>query len=111
MIELDDSHPPRVRLKIGDVVMVHRFVDKPRHGKPFWWKWLGTVVLVRKQRLVKIIRFGAEPGKDVIDVLLSQLDPEVQRIWLVPEEEWPDGVFAFRTRLILEGRLDDAAVG
>jgi hypothetical protein len=113
MIELDGSHPPRVRLKVGDVVMVHKLVERPRDGsKPFWWKWLGTVVQIRKHRIVKVIRFGADAGKDVIDFHINSIgDTDNMKVWFIPEEEWPDGVHAFRTRLILEGRLDEAAVG
>jgi hypothetical protein len=111
MIELDDSHPPRVRLKSGDVVMVHKLVERPRDGsKPFWWKWLGTVVRAQRHQTV-VIRFGADEGKDEITFNRHSMGTDNMKVWFIPEEEWPDGVHAFRTRLILEGRLDEAAVG
>jgi hypothetical protein len=57
-----DCHPPRVRLKIGDVVLVHKWVGEPRNGgKPFMWRWLGTVVKTIGARGARVIRFGADP--------------------------------------------------
>jgi hypothetical protein len=107
-----DCHPPRVRLKSGDVVVVHIWLDKPKYGKPFMWRWLGTVVKTIGARGARVIRFGADPGKDEITIGFgSPTEREDEGVWFLPEDQWPDGVHAFRTRLILEGRIDDAVFG
>jgi hypothetical protein len=112
MIELNGSHPPRIRLEVGDVVMVHMRLNDKQTGKPFWWKWLGAVLEAKGVRHshFKVIRFGAPEGKDEATIRLNFYS-EDQRVWFIPPEEWPDGVHAFRTRLILEGRLDEAVLG
>jgi hypothetical protein len=110
VIELTDNYPPRYRLKVGDVVMVHKLVEKPKDGsKPFWWKWLG-VVNRAKRHTTMVIRFGADPGMDEV-AFYNIGSTDNMKVWFISEEEWPDGVHAFRTRLILEGRLDEAVTG
>lgn len=110
-IRLDCVHPPRVRLKPGDVLMVHRELKDKRTGKPFMWKWLGVVTKpLSRNRGAFMIRFGAPEGKDRVAIMFGE-DDAVQGVWFLPEEEWPDGVWAFRTKLILEGRLDEAVLG
>jgi hypothetical protein len=110
-VKLDGSHPPRLRLKVGDVLMVHKKIKPKDGGKPFIWRWLGTVVKTIGTRGVKMIRFGAPEGKDEMTVGFGSLNDEGEGVWFIPEDEWPDGVHAFRTRLILEGRIDEAVFG
>lgn len=109
---LDCIDPPKVQLKVGDVLMVHRRLKDKETGKPFTWKWLGAVRRLHSfSRAVSLIRFGAPEGKDLITVYFHSVDHDDEGVWLIPQEEWPDGVWAFRTKLILEGRLDDAVLG
>lgn len=111
-IRLDCVDPPRIRLKPGDVLMVHRQLRDKETGKPFTWKWLGAVKKpLRRGGGAVIIRFGAPEGKDEIAMNFGRMEADDEGVWLIPQEEWPDGVWAFRTKLILEGRLDDAVLG
>jgi hypothetical protein len=107
-IEITGAHPPRVRLKPGDVVMVRRKMRDRHSDKPFVWKFLATVYKSNSPYRLRLIRFGADEGKDVMDVHLSD---DRNTVHVLTEDSWPDGVHAFRTRLILEGRLDDAVLG
>jgi hypothetical protein len=106
-IKIDGSYPPRLKLKSGDVVMVHRECYDTVRDEHFTWKFIGAVSSVRGGRL-EVLRFGADEGKDVMR--FSVHDPKYS-VYYLTEDGWPDGVHAFRTRLILEGRLDDALFG
>lgn len=103
MIRLDSVYPPRLQLKVGDVLMVHRECYDKDKDETYTWKFLGAVAHVKGGR-IKVLRF--EEG-DKEPISLSVHDPKYQ-VWFYPEDRWPDGVHAFRTRLILEGRLDGA---
>lgn len=111
-IRLDAVHPPRLLLDVGDVLMVHVRLKDKQTGKPFTWKWLGAVKKPHPRSTgALVIRFGAPEGKDEIFMNFGRLGADDEGVWLIPEAEWPDGVHAFRTRLILEGRLDEAVLG
>jgi hypothetical protein len=96
-------------VEVGDVVMVHMALRDKVTRKPFIWKWLGVIEEPIGSHAARVIRFGVAEGKDQVRVIWnSGDDKEGVGVWLLPPERWPDGVHAFRTKLILEGRLDGA---
>jgi hypothetical protein len=107
MIEITGAHPPEHRLEVGDVIMVHRELKDKQTGKPFTWKFFALVT-----------RAGARPGRAarmIWCVILDEKEREERQlatydeqttIWYLAPDEWPDGVHAFRTKLILEGKVE-----
>lgn len=109
-VEITGAYPPEHRLKPGDVVIVSRRLFDKQTKQPFTWRHFGVVtsnigtrairyiVLDEKRReRDSIVWFGEDFNEDGADI----------HVWYLPEDEWPDGVHAFRTRFILEGRLDE----
>lgn len=72
--------------------------------KPFRWKHFGVVLRAVGSRLVEYMVLDEKPDRK--PQWFGIKDNE-DRFWYLPEDEWPDGVHAFRTKLILEGRLDE----
>lgn len=106
-ILIGPPHHPALRttLKTGDVLMVAASLKDKTTGEPYTWRYFGVVVKANRMS-VTVIRIGVEPPKrDQFSILLSD---DRMIIHLLPEDEWPDGIYAFRTRLILEGRIDEA---
>lgn len=110
MIRLDCVYPLPVELKVGDVLMVHQEIE-PEGEKPFTWKYFAAVCTEPiRRRFACIIGILVLDEKDRKTKLLN-LEDHRYSVWYIPPEEWPDGVYAFRTRFILEGRLDEAVLG
>jgi hypothetical protein len=105
MIELTGAHPPEHRLEVGDVVMVRRKLIDKETKKPFDWTYFAVIAAVGKSHRVFGHVILDEKDRERTMLMISG-DPHV-RVWYLPEEEWPDGIYAFRTKAILEGRLDD----
>lgn len=104
MIEITGAHPPEHRLKPGDVIMVHRELKDKQTGEPFTWKYLAMIVDGKRNALNRIlIQHIILDDRDRLPTTLFLRDA---RVWYIPEEEWPDGVHVFRTKFILEGRVD-----
>lgn len=100
MIEITRPH---LRLKPGDVLMVHRELTDKKSKEPYTWKFFAIVLrLLRAGVAVEIL----DERTDRKPMILGFSDPLVH-IWYLSDEEWPDGVHAFRTKMILEGRLDE----
>lgn len=106
-IELTGAHPPEYRLKVGDVIMVRRRIKK-KGEEPFWWRHFGVVTKVTKSvgRVFFYQVLDDKPDRKPIALLVGPESKEAT-VWYLPEAEWPDGVHALRTKLILEGRLDE----
>lgn len=91
-------------LKPGDVLVIARQLNDKQTGRPFVWHYFG-IVLKMRGGTANIIRIGGKEGADESNVSAYEAETTVS---LLPEAEWPDGIYAFRTRLILEGRIDGA---
>lgn len=97
----------RAIVGVGDVLMIKRVMADKDTGKPYDWRYL-MVVTELKQRGLHIagLRLGAEEGRDMVYLYLPSHERRgIEAHWLAPEE-WPDGVHAFRMKLILEGRIE-----
>lgn len=103
-IEITGAHPPEHRLKPGDVIMVKRKLKDTHTKKPFDWTYFALVTQVRRAGLKHIIL----DEKDRVPTYIIIGYSVDMRVWYLPEAEWPDGVHVFRTKLILEGRVDDS---
>jgi hypothetical protein len=93
----------------GDVLMVARYIKKPKHGgKPYWWRFFFVVTKHRKW-LVRGLVVGTanENLKDKEINIEFDDDENKQTIQFLPMEEWPDGVHAYRMRMILGGLIED----
>jgi hypothetical protein len=112
-IEITGAHPPEYRLRAGDVIMVHRKLKDKETKEPFWWKYFAVIIEVRNrhQNLVTHMILDEKYREPMVlymrDFTGDTEDPDPRlKLWYLPESEWPDGVYAFRTKLILEGRID-----
>lgn len=105
-IEITGRHPPEHRLEVGDVILVSRELRDKETKKPFQWKYFAMVTKVGRghQRLEHIIL--DEKEREPKPLFWSDHAGTEFHVWYLPEAEWPDGVYAFRTKLILEGRID-----
>lgn len=105
-IEITNAHPPVYKLEVGDVVMVHKELHDKQTKHPFTWKFFAVVTKVgdRYQRMFQCLVLDEKERKPGT-VFLHVGDTTV---WYLTPDEWPDGVYAFRTKLILEGGLDMA---
>jgi hypothetical protein len=102
-VEITNAHPPAYRLEVGDVVMVHRELTDKQTKKPFTWKFFGVVTKTVTRRVFACITLDEK--KHEVTVFYDHPNTTV---WYLTPDEWPDGVYAFRTKLILEGGLDMA---
>lgn len=103
-IEITGAHPPEHRFKPGEVIMVRRTLLDKKTKKPFDWRYFAIALRVgRSQALQVCILDGREDREPFLLFAQSNHD---QTVWFLPEAEWPDGVHAFRTKLILEGRIE-----
>lgn len=85
----------------GDVLMIaSERIDK-RTKKPFTWRYLGVAKKIGHKAIVGF-QLGAENDR-MFTFMITRDDDKVQ---LLTEDEWPNGARAFRTVLILEGKLD-----
>jgi hypothetical protein len=107
MIEITNAFPPEHRLQTGDVVMVRRTLRDKDTNKPFDWRYFAVVTRVDRVDRLRAMMHLILDEKDRQPTTLWLIKPkEEQQVWYLPEEEWPDGVYAFRTKAILEGRVD-----
>lgn len=111
-IEITGAHPPEHRFTPGDVIMVHRQLRDKETRKPFVWRYLALVTKVGRRADIAIQHIILdEKEREPTTLYLSMVDVQsgdgrLVRLWFLPEAEWPDGVYAFRTKLILEGRIE-----
>jgi len=102
MREVKDHFLLSGQIKPGDILHVRREMKDKDTRKKFDWVFLAVAKKVRKRSL-EMIRLGADEGKD--ETTLYGID-DATRVQVLDESEWPDGARAFRTVLMLEGRLD-----
>lgn len=104
-IEITGAHPPEHRLQPGDVVMVRRQLIDKKTKKPFDWRFFALVLNIGpRQRFVQWIILD---GREDREPVATRMDfSEDFQVWFLPENEWPDGIHAFRTKVILEGRFE-----
>lgn len=90
-------------LGIGDVLMVAmELQDKQRKGKTFTWRYFALVTKTFKHgRFVEALVLD-EKEREPRQLAFFREDTTIQ---LLDESEWPDGVHAFRTKAILDGRV------
>jgi hypothetical protein len=91
-------------LQVGDVVMTTWHLKDKTTGRPFTWRWFGVVMRVARSYTIEVWRLGAPKGAEE-ELTIRLRDGRITAYYL-PEAEWPDGVWALRTKLILEGRID-----
>lgn len=90
------------QIKPGDILHVRREMTDKQTRKKFDWVFLAVAKKVRKHS-VQLIRLGADEGKDEIQISAQD---DYAKWQVLDESEWPDGARAFRTVLMMEGRLD-----
>lgn len=107
-IEITAAYPRTHNLKPGEVFMCRRRIKPKQHGeKPFDWRFFGLVLRAHRSAFVYIILDERAESRGPLMISYNELhDPEMFQLWFVPESQWPDGVHAFRTKLILEGRIE-----
>jgi hypothetical protein len=106
-IELRSHHPSEHRLQVGDVVMITRPLKDKVTGKPFEWKYFAMVTkLARRNDSVFQHIILDEKEREPTMFYRTDFTETGLRIWYLHPDEWPDGVHAFRTKLILEGRIE-----
>lgn len=101
MRRVDDDPSAQRDVKVGDVLMVAKELqDKHKKGRTFIWRFFALVTEIK--------RFHAK----VLVLDEKEREPMSQRfsepntvIHLLDEDKWPDGVHAFRTKAILDGRV------
>jgi hypothetical protein len=86
-------------LRSGDVLMCSRYMPACGHHSAYTWRFLGIVLTSARSYLTKVHRIGREEPMMLRNDDRWELD-------LLDEDEWPDGVWQTRTRLILEGVVD-----
>jgi hypothetical protein len=89
-------------IAVGDVLMVKEIfisADRPRA-----WRWFG---LVHSQGYgwCKCYRLGAVE-ENLRMVRIARVIVDGGYVQPLHPDEWPDGVHAFRMKLILEGKID-----
>lgn len=104
-IELTGAHPPEHRLEVGDVVMVRRRLHDKETKKPFDWTYFAVITQVMHPGIFQHLILD-EKEREPRLLYAAEATAEDLRVWYLPEKEWPDGVYAFRTKAILEGRCD-----
>lgn len=94
-------------LFVGDVIMVNQNGLDRRTSKDFTWRWLGVVVKQPSRLTSSYAGYAVRLGAlDDERARMLFYDADRMTIHRLPEAEWPDGVWAFRTQMILEGRLE-----
>lgn len=103
-IRLDYTMPGQRELVIGDVLMVAKELDdKHKKGKTFTWRFFALVTKVsRNQRLVEVLVLDEKEREP----MRLPFNDARTTIHYIPDGEWPDGVHAFRTKAILDGRVE-----
>jgi hypothetical protein len=107
MIEITGAQPPEHRLEVGDVIMVHRELKDKQTGKPFTWKYF-ALITDKKSRSNFVFQHIILDEREREPTWLYAHDYAGTsfHMWYLDPDEWPDGVHAFRTKLILEGKVE-----
>ena len=83
-------------MKPGDVVIVTQLSTDGKHD----WRWFGVITRIpKKGRWIELWRLGDWERK----VTIRAND---NNFHVLEEDKWPDGVWALRTRAILEGKIE-----
>ena len=77
-------------------------VTQPTKDGKRKWTWFGVVLEVSRRNLwLTCYRLG-----DWERMMTVHIRDEKITVVLIPEDKWPDGVWALRTKAILEGKID-----
>ncbi len=89
----------------GDVLLVKStFSKRVEEGtRDITYHWYG-IVLKKKLYHAECYRTGAQPGSPTTRTVVVNT-AHTEASFMVPEE-WPDGIIALRTSLILRGNID-----
>lgn len=91
-------------VEIGDVLLVAQWFQTAEMSQQKMWRWFGDVQHKEKRQTVKVLRIGAPDEKPRFLSLRFLKDGE--SVHLLEPHEWPDGVHAFRARMLLTGQID-----
>ncbi len=104
MRRVDDDARAQRDVKAGDVLMVAmELEDKHKKGKTFTWRFFALVLKSKNRMAVEVLVLDE---KEREPMALSYLRPNIV-IHLLDEDKWPDGVHAFRTKAILDGKVPE----
>lgn len=104
MIRLDYRVSRQHPLEAGDVLMVAMELnDKHKKGRTFIWRFFAVVTKDNKHRSQVVALVLDEREREPLTLSLAREETVVH---LLAPEEWPDGVHAFRTKAILDGKVD-----
>lgn len=93
-------------VKVGDVLQVHWQRVDAATRKKYLWKFFAIVMEASKEDL-KVYRLAARKGtKPIMHFYDPAYDYSGPQLNLLTDDEWPDGVWQERTRLILDGTID-----
>jgi hypothetical protein len=101
LIEHGEDH----EFALGDVLMVERKMKEKVTGKR--WVWRFFLVIAEHDKWSDQVR-GYVVGNEKLKGKLYSVDTDDEKntVHYLPQEEWPDGVYAFRTALILQRKID-----
>lgn len=104
---LSGRHPPEVRLKSGDVLIVSRDTEEvePISGDPVRFRFYALVV--KQMGRTGVFQVRRLDNNKTTFVFTGRVSRRSTQVSYVPEYEWPDAVHALRARAILTGVLDD----
>lgn len=104
MRRVDNDDRAQKDVKGGDVLMVAmELEDKQKKGKTFTWRFFALVLKISRGQRCEVLVLDE---KEREPMALSFLRPNIV-IHLLDEDKWPDGVHAFRTKAILDGKVPE----
>lgn len=106
-IEITGRDPSDHQLQPGDVIMVHRKLRDKQTREPFTWKFFAVVTKIPRSNFVFQYVILDEHDRKPTWIYVTDYAGTDFHIWYLDPDEWPDGVHVFRTKMILEGRLDE----
>ena len=91
-------------LRLGDVVQVSKLLRSKTDGHEYWWRSFRCVTRVTGKRSAQLLILKMHPDldRDLYEVDFQERD---QVIIKLPEESWPQGVIAIRTKHIMRGLI------
>jgi hypothetical protein len=92
------------KLAIGNVLMVNRRMNN--EGRHWTWRYF-FLVTAAKRWAVRGMIIGTHVDNLKDKEIGLGLGDERNTVWFLPEDEWPEGVTAYRMRAIMRGLLPD----
>lgn len=89
------------QLKVGDVVTIAtKLRDKKKPGEFWWWKRFCVVTrLPRRDTSIEMARLQI----DMSDPDVRYVDLELEVVYLIPNDQWPQGVSAMYAKALAKG--------